>query len=162
MVCGFLTLQERQGAPRLCVISPTHCRFPAPSNDYRVYTANPLCPGEHDDIYIGLGYLDEKQWDTLSDSERNAQMDACFAYDDVLRKHGHCAGGEGLHTAQSITTLRWKHGQVSITDGPYAETKEQLGGILVLEATDLHHAVQLMSKYPRVKASAFEMRPAEA
>jgi len=112
--------------------------------------------------YICLGYLDEKQWETLSDSERNALMDVCFAYDDLLRKHGHCAGGEGLHTAQSTTTLRWKNGEVSITDGPYAETKEQLGGILVLGATDLNHAVQLMSKYPGVMASAFEIRPAEA
>jgi len=51
---------------------------------------------------------------------------------------------------------------VYTADGPYAETKEQLGGILVLAATDLNHAVQLMSKYPGVKAGAFEMRPAEA
>ena len=87
-------------------------------------------------------------------------MDACFAYEDVLRKHGHLAGGEAFQSARNATTLRWQNGQVSSTDGPYAETKEQLGSILVLEATDLHHAIQLMSKHPGVKAGAVERRPA--
>ena len=97
----------------------------------------------------------------MSERERNALMDACFAYADVLRQHGHFAGGEALQSARNITTLRWKNDQVSRTDGPYAETKEQLGGILVLEATALHHAIPWMSKHPGVKAGAFEMRPAE-
>ena len=111
--------------------------------------------------YICLGYYDEKQWETMSESERNAMMDECFAYDDVLRKNGHFVGGEALQSARNATTLRWKNGKVSITDGPYAETKEQLGGILVLEARDLNHAIQLMSKHPGVKAGPFEIRPAE-
>ena len=111
--------------------------------------------------YICLGYLDEKKWETMSESERNALMDECFAYDDVLRKNGHFVGGEALQSARNATTLRWKNGKVSITDGPYAETKEQLGGILVLEARDLNHAIQLMSKHPGVKAGPFEIRPAD-
>ena len=61
-------------------------------------------------------------------AERNALMDECFAYDDVLRKNGHFVGGEALQNARNAITLRWKNGKVSITDGPYAETKEQLGG----------------------------------
>jgi uncharacterized protein YndB with AHSA1/START domain len=111
--------------------------------------------------YICLGYYDEKKWEAMSESERNALIDECFAYDDVLRRNGHFIGGEGLQTAQNATTLRWKNGKVSITDGPYTETKEQLGGILVLEATDLNHAIQLMSKHPGVKGGPFEIRPAE-
>jgi hypothetical protein len=111
--------------------------------------------------YICLGYMEEKQWDTMSDSERNAMIDACFAYDDVLRKNGHFVGGEALQSARNATTLRWKDGKVLITDGPYAETKEQLGGILVLEARDLNHAIQLLSKHPGVQAGPFEIRPAE-
>ena len=111
--------------------------------------------------YICLGYLDEKKWETISESEQNALMDECFAYDDVLRKSGHFVGGEALQSARNATTLRWKKGKVSITDGPYAETKEQLGGILVLEARDLNHAIQLMSKHPGVKAGPFEIRPAD-
>jgi hypothetical protein len=110
--------------------------------------------------YICLGYYDEKKWETTPESERNAMMDECFDYDDVLRKNGHFAGGDALQSARNATTLRWKNGKVSITDGPYAETKEQLGGILVLEARDLNHAIQLMSKHPGVKAGPFEIRPA--
>ncbi len=97
----------------------------------------------------------------MSESEQNALMDECFAYDDVLRKNGHFVGGEALQSARNATTLRWKNGKVSITDGPYAETKEHLGGILILEARDLNHAIQLMSKHPGVKAGPFEIRPAE-
>jgi hypothetical protein len=111
--------------------------------------------------YICLGYLDGKKWETMSESEQNALIDECFVYDDVLRKNGHFAGGEALQSARNATTLRWKNGKVSITDGPYAETKEQLGGILVLEARDLNHAIQLMSKHPGVKAGPFEIHPAD-
>jgi len=111
--------------------------------------------------YICLGYLDEKKWEAMSESERQAFLDECFAYDDLLRRNGHFVGGEVLQSARNATTLRWKKGKVSITDGPYAETKEQLGGILVLEARDLNHAIQLMSKHPVVKAGPFEIRPAE-
>ena len=110
--------------------------------------------------YICLGYIEPNKFESMSESERNAMVDECLAYDDVLRKNGHFAGGEGLQGPDTATTLRWKSGKVSITDGPYAETKEQLGGILVLEATDLNHAIQLMSKHPGVKAGPFEIRPA--
>jgi hypothetical protein len=86
-------------------------------------------------------------------------MDECFTYDDVLRKNGHWAGGEALESHRDAMTIRLQNGQVSITDGPYTETKEQLGGILILEATDLNHAVQLMSKHPAVKyGSVFDIR----
>ena len=110
--------------------------------------------------YICLGYIEESWFQNLSEAERNAMMDECFAYDDVLRKNGHFVGGEALQGPRSATTLRWKSGKVSITDGPYGETKEQLGGILVLEAGDLNQAIQLMSNHPGVKAGPFEIRPA--
>jgi hypothetical protein len=110
--------------------------------------------------YICLGYMEEKKWETMSENERNAMMDECFTYDDALQKNGHFVGGEALQSARNATTLRWKNGKVFITDGPYAETKEQLGGILVLEAKDLNHAIQLMSKHPGVKVGPFEIRPA--
>ncbi len=110
--------------------------------------------------YICLGYAEEKSWETMSESARNAFVDECFAYDDELRKNGHFASGEALQSARNAVTLRWQKGKVSVTDGPFAETKEQLGGILVLEARDLNHAIQLMSKHPGVKAGPFEIRPA--
>ena len=110
--------------------------------------------------YICLGYMEPNKFETMSESERNAMVDECFTYDDVLRKNGHFAGGEALQSSHTATTLRWHNGKVSVTDGPYAETKEQLGGILILEARDLNHAIQLMSKHPGVKAGPFEIRPA--
>ncbi|MGH8646352.1 MAG: YciI family protein, partial [Gammaproteobacteria bacterium] len=90
-----------------------------------------------------------------------ALIEECFAYDDVLRKNGHFIGGEALQSARNATTLRWQNGKVSVIDGPYAETKEHLGGILILEAKDLNHAIQLMSKHPGVRFGSFEIRPAD-
>jgi hypothetical protein len=107
--------------------------------------------------YICLGYIEPNKFESMSESERNAMVDECWAYDDELRAKGHFAAGEGLRPQQTATTLRWKNGKVSLTDGPYAETKEQLGGILILEARDLNHAIQLMSKHPGVKAGPFDM-----
>jgi hypothetical protein len=78
----------------------------------------------------------------MTEGEQHAMFDACFEYDDDLRANGHCGGGEALQPPETALTLYWKNGKVAITDGPYAETKEQLGGILVLEARDLNHAVQ--------------------
>jgi hypothetical protein len=75
--------------------------------------------------YISLGYFDKNKWEAMSESEQQAFMDECFAYDDLLRKNGHIVGGEALQSARNAITLRWKSGKVSITDGPYAETKEQ-------------------------------------
>ena len=111
--------------------------------------------------YVCLGYLEEQKWETMSESEQQAFMDECFAYDDVLRKNSHFLGGEALQTARNATTLRFHNGKVLVTDGPYAETKEQLGGILLLEARDLNHAIQLMSKHPGVRIGPFEIRPAD-
>jgi hypothetical protein len=68
--------------------------------------------------YICLGYADEKMWEAMSERERHVLIDACFAYDGMLRQDGHFVGGEALQRARNATTLRWKHGQVLITDGP--------------------------------------------
>src|SRR5271170_4525078 len=100
--------------------------------------------------YIVLGYNPEK-FDAMTESERNAMFDDCFTYDDELRKNGHWVGGEALQPANTAMTVYWKSGKVAVTDGPYVETKEQLGGILVLEARDLNHAIQ--RRFPSVDAS---------
>lgn len=110
--------------------------------------------------FVCLGYMEAGKFETMSESERNVFVDRCFAYDDVLRKNGHFVGGEALQSARTAVTLRYRNGKVSPTDGPYAETKEQLGGILILEARNLDHAVELMSKHPGVREGAFEIRPA--
>jgi hypothetical protein len=110
--------------------------------------------------FICLGYFNPDDWETMPEEQRSAWMDECFAYDDVLREHSHFAGGEALDLPRSATTLRYRDGKVQATDGPFAETKEQLGGILILEARDMAHAVELMSRHPGVRAGAFEIRPA--
>jgi hypothetical protein len=110
--------------------------------------------------YICLGYIEPGKFENMSGSERHTMLDECFSYDDELRKNGHWAGGEALQPANAAMTVSWKNGKVAVTDGPYAETKEQLGGILVLEARDLNHAIQLISQHPGVKCGPFEIRPA--
>ena len=111
--------------------------------------------------YICLGYYDKGKFDGMTEAEQNAMFDTCFDYDDRLRANGHWAGGEALQPAETALTVYWKNGKVATTDGPYAETKEQLGGILVLEARDMNHAVQLMAQHPAVKyGNIFEIRPA--
>ena len=96
----------------------------------------------------------------MTETQREALVDACFDYDDILRKEGHYLSGEALQDSRNACTLRWSEGKVSATDGPYAETKELLGGILILEARDLNHVIDLMSKHPGVKLGSFEIRPA--
>jgi hypothetical protein len=106
--------------------------------------------------YICLGYFDEKKWEAMAENEQSAFKDECFAYDDLLRKNGNIVGGEALQGSRNAVTLRWKNGKVAVTDGPYAETKEQLGGFGAFEATDLNHAIQLMSKHRAVKSGIVE------
>ena len=110
--------------------------------------------------YLCFGYYDKGKFDGMTEDERNAMFDECFEYDDHLRANGHFVAGEALQPRETALTLYWKNGKVASTDGPYAETKEQLGGILVLEARDMNHAIQLMSQHPAVKyGSIFEIRP---
>ena len=110
--------------------------------------------------YICLGYYDKSKFDGMTEDEQSAMFDICFDYDDHLRAGGNWAGGEGLEGPETALTLYWKNGKVATTDGPYTETKEQLGGILILEARDMNHAVQLMTQHPSLKyGSIFEIRP---
>lgn len=111
--------------------------------------------------YVCLGFIDESKFAAIPPEEAQRMMEECFAYDDVLRRGGHFLGGEALDSARNAVTLRAKGGEVEVTDGPFVETKETLGGILFLEARDLNHAIALMSKHPGVKMGPFEIRPAD-
>ena len=111
--------------------------------------------------YLCLGYHEEKAWSAMSDTDRKALVEESLAYEDLLRKNGHCIDGTALQNAFTATTLRFRNGgDVSVTDGPFAETKEQLGGVMVLEAADLNHAIQLMSQLPCMRlGGCVEIRP---
>lgn len=91
-----------------------------------------------------FGLYREGKFESMSESERDFVLDECFSYNDELRENGHWVAAEPLQPANMAVTLSWKHGKVAMTDGPYAETKEQLGGIQVLEARDQNHAIQLI------------------
>ena len=111
--------------------------------------------------YICLGYYDPAKHAAMTEDERNAMFDECFEYDDYLRANGHADRGEALQPAETAMTLHWRNGKVATTDGPYAETKEQVGGLQVLEARDLNHAIQLVSQLPGFKygLGPVEIRP---
>jgi hypothetical protein len=111
--------------------------------------------------FICLGYFDEQAWNAMSEAEQKTLMNKCLDYDDVLRKGGHFVGGEALQSAAGAITLWCRNGKIVATDGPYAETKEQLGGILILEANDLNHVISLMSQHPGVRCGPFEIRAAD-
>jgi hypothetical protein len=109
--------------------------------------------------FLCLSYFDERKLDLMSERERETFIKECFAYDNILRKNGNFVRLEALQSAQNAKTLRYRNDKVSITDGPYAETKEQIGGILLLDANDLNRATELMSKHPGIRVATFEIRP---
>jgi hypothetical protein len=110
--------------------------------------------------FVCFGYLDAEKWSKIAPAEQNAMIDRCLAYDETLKKNGHWVGGEGLSGPDATVSLHFKNGKVAVTDGPYAETKELLGGLLIIEARDRDHAVQLISNHPGVQMGAWEIRPA--
>lgn len=110
--------------------------------------------------YLCLGFHSEAAWNALAPAERQKLTDASLAYESMLKRNGHYVDSRALQSARSAATLRFENGEVMVTDGPFAETKEQLGGILVLEATDLNHAISLMSQLPCMKIDgSVEIRP---
>jgi hypothetical protein len=110
--------------------------------------------------YLCLGYHDENAWRALSDTDRDALLADCAAYETILWKNGHCIEGLALKEARESVSMRFDSGRVAITDGPFAETKEQLGGVMVLEATDLNNAIQLMEQLPCMRLGGrLEIRP---
>ena len=111
--------------------------------------------------FVCLGYLDVGKWGKLGEREQEAMVDACLAYDIELKKGGHFADGQALQGSDKATTIRWQNGKASVSDGPFAETKEMLGGILILEARDKAEAIRLMSKHPGIRMGCFEVRPAD-
>ena len=95
--------------------------------------------------YICSEYIEPGKLPEMTEEQQQSMLDECFEYDDHLRASGYLAAGEG--PPETALTLYWKNGKVATTDGPYAESKEQLGGKLVLEARDLNHAIQLISQH---------------
>ena len=102
--------------------------------------------------YLCLVYLDEKRLNELPDED-------CVAYDTAIRKSGHCLASEALQSVQTATTVRVRSGKTAITDGPFAETKEQLAGFYMIEAKDLNEAIEIAAKIPPARGGSIEVRP---
>ncbi len=109
--------------------------------------------------YVCLVYVEETKLDALSKSELEALVDESLDYDDVLRRSGHYIVSDALQSVQTATTVRVRSGKVVTTDGPFAETKEQLGGFFLIEARDLNDAIQVASKIPPARLGSIEVRP---
>ena len=111
--------------------------------------------------YICLGYIEPGKFDAMTEDQRNAVLDDCFEHNDHLRSDGHLVAEVPLQPPETAVTLYAKDGKIVTTDGPYAETKEQLGGLQILEARDLNHVIQLVSRLPGFKygLGPIEIRP---
>lgn len=109
--------------------------------------------------YVCLIYEDEKNWDKMSKPEADAMMGEYFTFTDDIKKNGHYHAGEALQPVVTATTVRVRNGKVSTTDGPFAETKEQLGGFYLISARDLNEAIQIASRIPSARLGCIEIRP---
>jgi hypothetical protein len=109
--------------------------------------------------YLCLVAIDERKLEALTQSESEFLDSESLAYDDTLHKGGHLIAAQALQPVRSATTLRVQQGKVLITDGPFMETHEQIGGFILIEAKDLNEAIQLASKIPVARMGAIELRP---
>ena len=109
--------------------------------------------------YLCLIYENEQAWANAPKDKIDAMMGEYYAFSDDIRKSGHYVGGSGLQPTTTATTVRVRNGKVSTTDGPFAETKEQLGGFYLIEAKDLNDAIQVASRIPGAKFGSIEIRP---
>jgi hypothetical protein len=109
--------------------------------------------------YLCMVFFDEKKLEALSSAESQALDDESLAHDETLREGNHLLAAQALQSVQAATTVRIRNGKVFVTDGPFAETNEQIGGFILIEARDLNEAIQLASKIPPIRLGGIEVRP---
>src|ERR1700692_4615177 len=109
--------------------------------------------------YLCLIYDEESKRGTMPKEQLDAMMGEYGAFTEGIRKSGQYIGGEPLQPTQTATTVRIRQGKISTTDGPFAETKEQLGGFYLINATDLNEAIQVASRIPSARTGSIEVRP---
>jgi len=109
--------------------------------------------------YLCMIFFDEKKLDSLSQQEYEGLVNESLAYDDVLRNSGHLLANQALQSVHSARTIRSRGGKITLTDGPFAETKEQIGGFILIAARDLNEAIQLASGIPAIRFGGVEIRP---
>jgi hypothetical protein len=109
--------------------------------------------------YLFLIFFDEKKLDSLPEKDIQALTDESLNHDDDLKRNGHLLTAQALQSVQSSTTVRLSNGKLLVTDGPFAETTEQIGGFLLIDARDLNEAIQLASRVPSIRLGGVEIRP---
>jgi hypothetical protein len=109
--------------------------------------------------YLCLIYENEANWATMTKEEGDKVMQEYFTFTGDTKKSGHYIAGEALQPVASASTVRVRKGKLATTDGPFAETKEQLGGFYLIEAKDLNDAIQIASRIPAAKTGSIEVRP---
>ena len=109
--------------------------------------------------YLCLIYENEQNWSHYTKNQGDSMMAEYGTFTEDIQKSGHMIGGEALQPTQTATTVRVRNGKVSTTDGPFAETKEQLGGYYLVEAKDLNDAIQVAARIPGAKTGSVEVRP---
>jgi hypothetical protein len=109
--------------------------------------------------YLCLIYDEEKKLHSMTKSEMDGLMQEYFAFTKAIQESGNLLGGNDLQPVQNATTVRVRGGKVSTTDGPFAETKEQLGGYYLIEAADLNAAIQIAARIPSARLGSIEVRP---
>ncbi len=112
--------------------------------------------------YLCLAYEEEKKLNALSRREWDSLRNETLAYVEQLRKNGCLMAAEPLQSVRTAATVRVRDGKVSRTDGPFAETKETLGGFFLINAGDLNEAIAVASKWPSARLGSIEVRPIEA
>lgn len=109
--------------------------------------------------YLCMVIVDEKKLNAMPESERRKLDAESLAYDEKLRKSGHFLAAQALQGIETATTIRVSSGKISVTDGPFTETNEQIGGFVLIEARDLDEAIQLASNIPPMRLGCVEVRP---
>jgi hypothetical protein len=112
--------------------------------------------------YLLLIYGEERQWDTIQDADRQNIYKEYMAFTEDIKTSGNYIGGNELQPVATASTVRVRNGKRAVTDGPFAETKEQLGGYYLVEAKDLDEALDLAARIPSVRFGAIEVRPINA
>jgi hypothetical protein len=109
--------------------------------------------------YLCLVYNEEKKLDAMSKSEWDSLVGESLAYDEELKRKGHFIVAQALQSVKMATTVRVRNSRLSTTDGPFAETREQLGGFILIDARDLNDAIQVASRIPGARLGSIEVRP---
>jgi hypothetical protein len=109
--------------------------------------------------YLCMVIVEEKKLKALSKLDAQALDDESLAFDDTLRKSGHFLAAQALASVTAAATVRLRDGKAFVTDGPFVETKEQVGGFILVEAKDMDEAIQIAAKIPAIRLGAIEVRP---